>query len=137
MKAQARMQCLYHTLPLAFILAPTLVISCCNNDLSIRYCDSSAGFNVLQNGDYANSYCTRHAVMDLQKIAGLCLWRGGVAQITAKKEVICNDGTVSEMATLEQMVYQEGVGFIKPSTASERYQKAVAPTNYRYINTSP
>lgn len=127
------MQPLHHILPVALLLIPTLAI-CCDNDTSVRYCDTSAGFNVLQNGDYANSYCTRHAVMNLQKLEGLCLWRGGVAQITERKEVICNDGTVSEISSLEQMVYQEGVGFTKPITASERYKKESAPTNYRYIN---
>ena len=63
------------------------------------YCDSSAGRIVLENGDYSTCYCTRHAVMNLQKLEGCCMWHGGVAQVTPKSIVICRDGAVSELCT--------------------------------------
>ena len=63
------------------------------------YCDSSTGRNVLNNGDYSSSYCTRRAVMNMQKFEGCCMWKGGVAKITQKGGVQCNDGSTSELCT--------------------------------------
>lgn len=76
--------------------------NCCGSMGGIHYCDSSAGRYVCKNGDYSACYCTRHAVMDLQKIAGCCLWQGGVLKITEKGIVICNNGHISEMCSLQQ-----------------------------------
>lgn len=67
----------------------------------ISYCDSSAGRNVLTNGDYSSTYCTRRAVMNMQKFQGCCMWKGGVAKITIKGGVQCRDGSVSELCTLQ------------------------------------
>lgn len=74
---------------------------CCNGMGGIRYCDSSAGRFVCNNGYYSSCYCTRHAVMDLQKIMGCCLWHGGVLRSDdGAGVVICRDGTISETCSL-------------------------------------
>lgn len=75
--------------------------NCCNKMGGVQYCDSSAGRFVCQNGEYSSCYCTRHAVMDLQKIKGCCLWQGGVFKIDERGLVICNNGSVSELCTLQ------------------------------------
>ena len=75
--------------------------NCCGNMGGVRYCDSSAGRMVCNNGEYSSCYCTKHAVMDLQKIAGCCLWQGGVFKIGARGLVICNNGSVSELCSLQ------------------------------------
>jgi hypothetical protein len=54
---------------------------------------------VCKNGEYSSCYCTRHAVMDLQKIAGCCLWHGGVLRAEVNL-VVCNDGTLSEECSI-------------------------------------
>ena len=78
---------------------------CCKNKGCIQYCDSSAGRFVCGDGDYSSCYCTRHAVMDLQKIQGCCLWQGGVFKIERPSNlVICNDGSVSEMCSIQHPV---------------------------------
>ena len=74
---------------------------CCDQMSGIRYCDSSAGRYVCGNGDYSSCYCTRHAIMDLQKFMGCCMWQGGVAKIDDKGHVLCNDGTSSEICALQ------------------------------------
>lgn len=76
-------------------------INCCSDMGGISYCDSSAGRYVCNNGFTSSCYCTRHAVMDLQKIQGCCLWQGGVMDIDPKGLVICNNGGVSETCSLE------------------------------------
>lgn len=101
------------TLLLALILISPITLACENGN-DVRYCDSSTGLNVNQNGDYGSSYCTRHAVMDMQKFAGMCMWHGGVAKITDKQEVICNDGSLSELSTLQIRKYNIDVGFVQP-----------------------
>ena len=74
---------------------------CCVNKGSIQYCDSSAGRYVCGDGDYSSCYCTRHAVMDLQKIEGCCLWQGGVFKLDQYNHtVICNDGGISEVCSI-------------------------------------
>jgi hypothetical protein len=75
--------------------------NCCSRMGGISYCDSSAGRYVCQNGDYSSCYCTRHAVMDLQKIAGCCLWQGGVFKVSETGLVICNNGGVSEICSIQ------------------------------------
>jgi hypothetical protein len=76
--------------------------NCCGgNSGGISYCDSSVGRFVCRNGEYSACYCTRHAVMDLQKIAGCCLWQGGVMKVDPFGMVICADGSVSEICSLQ------------------------------------
>ena len=75
---------------------------CCENMGGIHYCDSSAGRFVCKNGYYSSCYCSRHAVMDLQKLEGCCLWKGGVLTVDAASGlVICNNGGVSEVCSLQ------------------------------------
>ncbi|MBA2711845.1 MAG: hypothetical protein H0U57_14800 [Tatlockia sp.] len=72
---------------------------CCNEMGGISYCDSSAGRYVCNNGYYSACYCTRHAVMDLQKIEGCCLWQGGVMTTSVGGHVLCNNGGISEICS--------------------------------------
>lgn len=75
---------------------------CCDTKGGIQYCDSSAGRYVCHDGHYSTCYCTRHAVMNLQKIEGCCLWQGGVLVVDPRTgEVICNNGSVSELCSLQ------------------------------------
>ncbi|MBA4697513.1 MAG: neurogenic locus notch [Legionella sp.] len=75
---------------------------CCGDMGGISYCDSSAGRYVCNNGYYSACYCTRHAVMDLQKLQGCCLWQGGVLTIDeAGGTVLCNNGTFSEICSIQ------------------------------------
>ena len=74
--------------------------SCCAGSRGgISYCDSSAGRYVCKSGEYSNCYCSRHAVMDLQKLAGCCLWHGGVFRSDVDL-VVCNDGSLSEECSI-------------------------------------
>lgn len=73
---------------------------CCNDMGGVSYCDSSAGRYVCNNGYYSACYCTRHAVMDLQQLSGCCLWQGGVMATTPTGLVLCNNGGVSEICSL-------------------------------------
>jgi hypothetical protein len=76
--------------------------SCCSGGAGgVSYCDSSSGRFVCKNGDYSACYCTRHAVMDLQKLAGCCMWQGGIRKIDSFGVVICNSGDVSEICSLQ------------------------------------
>ncbi len=75
--------------------------NCCSRMGGIQYCDSSAGRYVCGNGNYSPCYCTRHAVMDMQKLVGCCLWQGGVFKIGLKGLVICNDGSVSQICSIQ------------------------------------
>ncbi len=74
--------------------------NCCGRMGGVQYCDTSSGRQVCNNGDYSACYCTRHAVMNLQKIAGCCLWHAGVLTMNERGLVICNDGSVSEICGL-------------------------------------
>lgn len=78
--------------------------ACCSQMGGISYCDSSAGRYVCKNGYYSSCYCTRHAVMDLQRIEGCCLWQGGVMAVDPMGLVICNNGGVSELCSLQTPV---------------------------------
>lgn len=78
--------------------------ACCAGMGGARYCDSSAGRVVCNNGFYSSCYCTRHAIMDLQHIPGCCVWQGGVLRIDPTGLVICNNGGVSEECTLQSPV---------------------------------
>lgn len=72
---------------------------CCSGMGGARYCDSSAGRVVCNNGFYSSCYCSRTAVMDLQFVAGCCLWQGGVLKIDPVGLVICTDGSVSAICS--------------------------------------
>lgn len=74
---------------------------CCSQMGGISYCDSSAGRFVCRNGYYSSCYCTRHAVMDLQRVHGCCLWQGGVMAVDPMGLVICNNGGVSEICSIQ------------------------------------
>lgn len=82
---------------------------CCAGMGGIRYCDSSAGRFVCRNGYYSSCYCTRHAVMDLQRIEGCCLWQGGVLLVDPLGVVICNNGGVSEVCSLQTPVKEVSI----------------------------
>lgn len=92
------------TLPLVFSTVTSVAFAvcadCCNKMGGIQYCDSSAGRFVCNNGYYSSCYCTRHAVMDLQKVEGCCLWQGGVMAIDGMGVVICNNGGASEVCSI-------------------------------------
>ncbi|WP_242602074.1 hypothetical protein [Legionella yabuuchiae] len=77
---------------------------CCEGMGGVHYCDSSAGRFVCRNGDYSTCYCDRHAVMDLHKIMGCCLWQGGVLKKDETGLVICNNGAVSEICTRQNIL---------------------------------
>lgn len=82
--------------------ADTVCADCCKFKGGVQYCDSSAGRYVCYDGDYSPCYCTRHAVMNLQKIEGCCLWQGGVLTRDPRNGfVICNDGSVSEPCSIQ------------------------------------
>lgn len=74
--------------------------NCCGGMGGVQYCDSSAGRMVCKNGDYSSCYCTPHAVMNLQKLQGCCLWQGGVLKTDPHGHVICNNGGISEICSL-------------------------------------
>ena len=77
---------------------------CCADMGGVNYCDSSAGRYVCNNGYYSSCYCTRHAVMDLQRVSGCCLWQGGVLLIDPVGLVVCNNGGTSEVCSLQTPV---------------------------------
>ncbi len=87
---------------LSFCTATAFAANCCNNMGGIHYCDSSAGRFVCQNGYFSACYCTKHAVMDLQKIQGCCLWHGGVMNEADNADVVvCRDGSFSETCSIQ------------------------------------
>ena len=100
------LSCLFFSTTAA--LAAGCSTSCCGGMGGIHYCDSSAGRFVCKNGDYSACYCTRHAVMDLQRLQGCCLWQGGVMATGEPGLVVCNDGSISEICT----IHAEGRGVI-------------------------
>lgn len=75
--------------------------TCCGQMGGVQYCDSSAGRLVCNNGYYSSCYCTRHAIMDLQRIEGCCIWQGGVLNIDEMGLVVCNNGGISEECSLQ------------------------------------
>ena len=77
--------------------------TCCSNQHGIHYCDSSSGLYVCRNGSISSCYCTRHAIMGLEKLQGCCLWHGGIFKTDPKGLVICRDGSVSEFCSLESI----------------------------------
>jgi hypothetical protein len=42
--------------------------------------------------------------MDIQRVSGCCLWQGGVLLIDPMGLVICNNGGVSEICSLQNPV---------------------------------
>jgi hypothetical protein len=90
------------TLGLLLLLYGGFSFACCSKKTpDVCYCDSSVGRNVLNTGEYSSSYCTRRAVMNLQKFEGCCMWHGGVAKVSEKGGVQCKDGSRSELCTLQ------------------------------------
>ena len=77
--------------------------NCCAAKGGINYCDSSAGRYVCSDGDYSSCYCTRHAVMNLQRIKGCCLWQGGVLKVAPTGDVVCNNGSISEICSIHSI----------------------------------
>lgn len=77
---------------------------CCSKMGGVSYCDSSSGHTVCRNGYFSSCYCTRHAVMDLQKLAACCLWNGGIEKKDVKGRILCRDGSVSELCSLQKPV---------------------------------
>lgn len=84
--------------------AQTPCPACCASMGGVQYCDSSVGRYVCKNGYYSDCYCTRHAVMDLQRVQGCCLWQGGVMIVNELGLVVCNNGGVSEICSLQTPV---------------------------------
>lgn len=95
---------LFLLLGMSIQVAYSVCPDCCSRMGGISYCDSSAGRYVCKNGYYSSCYCTRHAVMDLQRIQGCCLWQGGVMAVDPMGLVICNNGGVSEICSLQTPV---------------------------------
>lgn len=94
---------LFFTSILSLLISPVFADGCCNRMGGVKYCDSSAGRLVCNNGFYSACYCTRHAIMDLQLLAGCCLWHGGVLPtFDTSGLVVCNDGALSEECSLEK-----------------------------------
>ena len=75
--------------------------TCCSEMGGVQYCDSSAGRLVCRNGEYSDCYCTRHAVMDMQKLTGCCSWQGGVLKTDRTGAVICRNGSYAEGCSLQ------------------------------------
>ena len=98
-------------LTLFSLIAGAAAANCCRSMGGIRYCDSSAGRFVCNNGSYSSCYCTNHAVMDLQKLEGCCLWHGGVMKVDLNNNgiVICNDGSVSASCTYQNCIQTNSV----------------------------
>ncbi len=85
-------------------VAYSVCADCCAHMGGIQYCDSSTGRYVCQNGNYSSCYCTKHAVMDLQRVSGCCTWQGGVLLVDETGLVICNNGSTSEICSLQTPV---------------------------------
>ena len=67
----------------------------------IVYCDSSTGRYILDDGSTSAQYCTIHATMNLHKFSGYCMWHGGVSHRPSEVTIHCNDGTDSEIGSLQ------------------------------------
>ncbi len=77
--------------------------TCCAQKGGIRYSDSTGGRYVCNDGDYSVCYSTIHAVMDMQKFEGCCMWEGGVLKTTPEGIVLCRDGSYSEICSMRNM----------------------------------
>lgn len=107
MRLPARVLSIAFPLSMLYFLTTTAYAACpqCCQDMGgIQYCDSSAGRYVCQNGYYSSCYCTIHAVMDLQRVKGCCLWQGGVMVVDPTGLVICNNGGTSEVCSIQTPV---------------------------------
>ena len=67
----------------------------------ILYNDSSSGRFVMRDGYYSQCYSKRHAVMDIQKFKGCCMWHGGVEKMDTKGQIICRDQSIAELCSLQ------------------------------------
>lgn len=78
--------------------------SCCKSKfekkVSATYCDTSAGFMVLNNGSYSKLYCRYSAIMNKQRVHGCCTWSGGILAVK-EGNVICRNGTVSAVCSIQ------------------------------------
>lgn len=76
---------------------------CCGQS-GISYCDLSAGHYVCKSGDYSTCICTENTPVTSYKqfLTGCCLWHGGIA-VNEWGEVICADGTVSEVCSEQSL----------------------------------
>lgn len=92
---------LFLAMPFSMIYASCSGEACCSLMGGVSYCDSSAGRLVCNNGEYSDCYCTRHAVMDMQKFTGCCMWKGGVLRVNEKGIFLCRNGGISEECTLQ------------------------------------
>lgn len=90
--------------PAAMSICP----DCCKHMGGVQYCDNSAGRYVCNNGYYSTCYCSRHAVMELEYLSGCCMWHNGVMAEEVGL-VICNDGSISEMCSLQYVKKQVSV----------------------------
>jgi hypothetical protein len=75
---------------------------CCQGHGGILYSDSSMGRFVCNDGETSHCHSTRHAVMEMQKFTGCCLWSGGVSKMNSKGQVLCRDGGYSEICTISR-----------------------------------
>lgn len=110
------------TFLMGLLLSYSIQAEPCPGIGKVSYCDASSGRYILENGDYSTCYCNlppsgplyisnggtitygSRAVMDLQTVAGCCLWHGGVLRLCTNSQVICNDGSVSDVCSpLTQM----------------------------------
>lgn len=74
---------------------------CCPS-VGISYCDLSAGHYVCKSGGYSTCICTTQTAVSAHKQypMGCCTWHGGVAASTWG-QVVCNDGSVSEICSIQ------------------------------------
>lgn len=74
---------------------------CCAPN-GISYCDLSSGHYVCNDGGYSACICTENAPNSNYQplMLGCCLWHGGVAHNNFG-EVICNDGSRSEICSIQ------------------------------------
>lgn len=87
--------------------------NCCYSS-GISYCDQTAGHYVCKDGGYSACICTNAAPVSTyrQLALGCCLWHGGVAA-SSLGQVVCADGSLSEVCSLQQASNNSGM-----STAS-------------------
>ena len=67
----------------------------------ISYCDLSSGHYVCSDGGYSACICTEQAAISSydRLLIGCCLWHGGVIASSPMGQVICGDGSLSEVCS--------------------------------------